>query len=304
MYPYFIAKGTAWFFFIFAALAVLGTFAQINPVWLYGPYTPVAVSSASQPDWYLGMLEGALRIMPAWEINFLGHSLSLSVLIPAFLPLGIILGGAAIWPRFEAWATGDRAVHHVLDRPRNVPFRTGIGMAAVVFYGVLWAEGGNDVIADHLDIPLYTITWIARAMVIAGPVLAFFVTRWICQAVQRKKLETLEHGVETGIIRQSPEGGFDEVTRPVSAQERAVLAAESGWAMHRLPARSRDGAKVLAPGSGTVKETARGLANRAFVDMLPLPPGAGHNGNGHNGNGHNGDGHPAPARRPSTDDHG
>ena len=29
-FPYFIAKGTAWFFFIFAALAVLATFAQIK----------------------------------------------------------------------------------------------------------------------------------------------------------------------------------------------------------------------------------------------------------------------------------
>ena len=71
-WPYFLLKGTSWFFFIFGALALLATFAQINPVWLYGPYTPLAISSACQPDWYLGILEGALRMMPAWEINFLG----------------------------------------------------------------------------------------------------------------------------------------------------------------------------------------------------------------------------------------
>ena len=74
-YPYFVAKGGAWFFFIFGALALLSTFAQINPIWLYGPYTPVAISSASQPDFYMGILEGSLRMMPAWEINFLGHTL-------------------------------------------------------------------------------------------------------------------------------------------------------------------------------------------------------------------------------------
>ena len=144
-YPYFLLKGTAWFFFIFGALAVLATFAQINPVWLYGPYTPLAISSASQPDWYLGILEGALRVMPAWEINFLGHTLSLSVLIPFALPLGIILGGAAIWPFFERGSPATRPSHHINDRPRNVPARTGIGVAVVVFYGVLWAEGANDV---------------------------------------------------------------------------------------------------------------------------------------------------------------
>src|SRR3984885_7353168 len=85
-FPFFLLKGQAWFFFIFGALVLLSTFAQINPIWLYGPYTPLAISSASQPDFYMGILEGSLRMMPAWEINFLGHTLSLSVLIPALVP--------------------------------------------------------------------------------------------------------------------------------------------------------------------------------------------------------------------------
>jgi ubiquinol-cytochrome c reductase cytochrome b subunit len=124
-FPYFILKGTAWFFFIFAAAALLATVAQINPIWQYGPYTPLAISSASQPDWYMGFLEGALRIMPAWEINFLGHTLSLSVLIPFLLPLGIIIAGAAIWPWFESWPTGDKAVpsHQRPAAERSVPHR-------------------------------------------------------------------------------------------------------------------------------------------------------------------------------------
>ena len=81
-YPYFIAKTSAWFMFIFGALALLSTFASINPIWLYGPYSPVAISSASQPDFYMGILEGSLRVMPAWEWNFLGHTVTFSVLIP------------------------------------------------------------------------------------------------------------------------------------------------------------------------------------------------------------------------------
>src|SRR6202012_5712363 len=144
LYPYFIAKGGAWFFVIFGALALLATFAQINPVWLYGPYTPVAISSASQPDFYMGLLEGSLRIMPAWEINFLGHTVTFSVLIPFAVPLTIVLGGSALWPFFEQWATGDRAIHNINDRPRNAAVRTGVGVGAVLFYGVLWAEGANE----------------------------------------------------------------------------------------------------------------------------------------------------------------
>ncbi len=185
-YPYFVAKTSAWFIFIFGALALLATFASINPVWLYGPYTPVAISSASQPDFYMGILEGALRVMPAWEWNFLGHTITFSVLIPFALPLGIILGGAAFWPFFERWATGDKAYHHINDRPRNAPVRTGIGVAAITFYGVLWIEGANDVVADKLQIPLYTVTWIARVAVIVGPIIAYFITKRICLGLQRK----------------------------------------------------------------------------------------------------------------------
>ena len=165
--------------------------------------------------------------MPPWEINFLGHTLSLSVLIPFAAPLGIILGGAAIWPFFERWVTGDKADHQINDRPRNVPTRTAIGVAVVVFYGVLWAEGANDVLAGQFHVPLYTVTWIARVLVIAGPAGAYVITRRICLALQRKDAETLEHGVETGIIRQSPDGEFTEVLRPVTDEERAVLSARS-----------------------------------------------------------------------------
>jgi ubiquinol-cytochrome c reductase cytochrome b subunit len=285
-YPYFLLKGTAWFFFIFGALALLATFAQINPIWLYGPYSPLAISSASQPDWYLGILEGALRVMPAWDINFLGHTLSLSVLIPFALPLGVILGGAAAWPFFERWVTGDKAEHHINDRPRNAPARTGIGVAVVVFYGVLWAEGANDVIADQFHVPLYTVTWIARVLVIAGPVAAYVIARRICLGLQRKDAQTLEHGVETGIIRQSPDGGFTEVLRPVSEQERAVLSARQE--IPALPAADDNG--VPAPAGLGVLGRLRVGAHAAFAEsaVIAAEP---------NGHASDGEQHPASGRR-------
>jgi ubiquinol-cytochrome c reductase cytochrome b subunit len=261
-WPFFMIKGTSWFFFIFGALTVLATFAQINPIWLYGPYNPLAISSASQPDWYLGILEGALRVMPSWEINFLGHTLTLSVLIPFALPLGIILGGAAIWPFFERWVTGDKATHQINDRPRNVPVRTGIGVAAVVFYGVLWAEGANDVIADKLQIPLYTVTWIARVLVIVGPVVAFIVTRRLCLGLQRRDAETLEHGAETGIIRQLPDGGFTEVREPVSDETRAVLSAKP--LVGALPAADVRG--IPGPDGTGIVGKLRSRAHAAFTE--------------------------------------
>ena len=277
-YPYFIAKGTAWFFFIFAALAVLATFAQINPIWLYGPYSPVQISSASQPDFYMGILEGSLRVMPAWEWNFLGHTISFSVLIPAAIPFGIIFTGAGLWPFFEQWATGDRSYHNVNDRLRNAPIRTATGIAAVVFYGVLWAEGANDVIADFLSIPLYTVTWIARVLVFVGPAIGFYVTRRICLGLQRQDTELLEHGLETGIIRQMPNGEFVEIHRPVHEDERAILEAKKVPAL--MPAAgSEDENGVPAPQVSGTLGRARAIANRAFAETVVVET------NGH-GNGH------------------
>ena len=280
-FPYFMAKGGAWFFFIFAALAILATFAEINPIWLYGPYTPVAISSASQPDFYMGILEGSLRMMPAWEINFLGHTLSMSVLIPFALPLTVILGGAAFWPFFEQWATGDKSYHNVLDRPRNAPVRTGVGVAAVVFYGVLWAEGANDVLADKLQIPLYTVTWIARVLIFVGPLAAYFATRRICLGLQRKDAELVEHGLETGIIRQLPDGEFIEVHRPMTEEELAILEAKRVPALMPAPG-SEDENGVPSPRSQGAIGWARGVSNRAFAETVVVET------NGH-GNGH-GDG--------------
>jgi ubiquinol-cytochrome c reductase cytochrome b subunit len=294
-FPYFMAKGGAWFFFIFAALALLATFAQINPIWIYGPYTPLAISSASQPDFYMGILDGALRIMPGWEWNFLGHTVTFSVLIPFVVPLTVVLGGAALWPFFERWATGDRSWHNVNDRPRNAPIRTATGVAAMTFYAVLWAESANDVIADNLQIPLYTLTWIARVMVFVGPAIAFYVTRRICLGLQRKDKGLLEHGLETGIIRQLPDGGFVEVHRPVTAEERAVLEAKRVPAL--LPgAGAEDGNGVPAPASGGALGRARAVANRAFAETVvvetnghgsadqPALDGPDVEGNGHTGN--------------------
>jgi ubiquinol-cytochrome c reductase cytochrome b subunit len=278
LFPYFLVKGGAWFFFIFGALVALATFAQINPVWIYGPYVPVAISSASQPDFYMGLLDGALRVMPAWEISFLGHTLTLSVLIPFAVPLTVVLGGAALWPFFERWATGDQSYHHVNDRPRNAPVRTATGVAAMTFYGVLWAESASDVIADNLHIPLYTITWAARVLVFAGPVLAYVITKRLCLGLQRKDADELLHGYESGIIRQLPNGEFTEVHQPVNREKRAVLEAKPAPAL--LPARgSEDANGIPVPGSRGALGRARAIASRAFAETIPLEA------NGHQ-NGH------------------
>ena len=94
-------------------------------------------------------------------------------------------------------------------------------MAGVTFYGLLWAASANDQIAYHLQIPLYTVTWGFRVLVLAGPPLAFWLTRGIghAQAVQRRDEEL--HGRETGRIVMDPQGGYSEVREPAGPRCRA-----------------------------------------------------------------------------------
>jgi ubiquinol-cytochrome c reductase cytochrome b subunit len=284
-YPVFLIKTNAFFLFTFAVIAGLATFAQINPIWLFGPYTPSSITAGSQPDFYMGFLEGALRIMPNWETNLWGHTIGWNVLIPALVPLGLIMTGAALWPFIEQWATGDRKVHHFADRPRNAPFRTAIGMTAVAFYGLLWLAGGNDILADRFDVSLYATTWFFRFAVIIGPIIAYIVTKRICIGLQRSDAAELDHGVESGIIKMMPNGEFVEVHEPVKEEAEAVLQAKPE--LPALPAAEEDENGIPSPGSRGPLGRARKALNNAFTaDDIPM--GNGH-GNGHT-NGH-GDGH-------------
>jgi len=296
MYPYFMAKTGAWFLYIFGVTALLSTFAQINPIWIYGPYNPTGISAGSQPDWYMGFLEGALRMWPSWRWNTFGYTWAFNTFVPALIPLGVLLTALAVWPFIEQWITGDKREHHVLDRPRNAPTRTALGMGGVTFYGILWLEGANDVVARFLNISLYLTTEIARYAIIIGPIVAYWVTKRICLGLQRKDVHILEHGIETGIIRQLPNGEYIEETRPPSERLRAKLEARQGLPAIEAPA--TDGDEVPAPSARSGIGKLRGRLNRVLAESVPLPTGNGH-GNGHGAEpaavtaGESGDGQPS-----------
>ncbi|WP_274918635.1 cytochrome bc1 complex cytochrome b subunit [Streptomyces sp. WZ-12] len=225
MFPQFTAKSSGLFFMVFAVLTLLGGLAQINPVWAYGPYLTDTVSTDAQPDWYVGFLEGALRLMPAWETNVAGHTLMWNVLLPAIVLPGILFMLLYAYPFFERWVTGDLMEHHLCDRPRNVPTRTALGVAALVWYAVLLAAGGNDVIATLFRVSVETLTWIFRVLFVLGPVLAFLLTKRICLALQDRERQLLLEGRETGYVLQNVYGGLRETQEPVPTTERYRMLA-------------------------------------------------------------------------------
>ncbi len=165
-----------------AALVVLGAAVQINPVWLFGPYQPGSISAGSVPDWYMGFLDGALRIMPGWELSFGGKVLALDVLIPAVIVPGLFFTLVAAYPLLDGWIASGRPPRGLLPpRPADPANRIGVGAAGITLYGLLWAAAANDQIAYHLQLPLYTVTWVFRVLVLTGPVFAFALTRMICR---------------------------------------------------------------------------------------------------------------------------
>ncbi len=180
MWPTYAVKALALFFITTAVLAALGGLAQINPVWLYGPFDPAEVSSYSQPDWYMGWLEGALRLMPAWEVRALGYEIPEPFVPGALLP-GLTFALLYLWPYLEARVTGDRGEHHLLDRPRDRPVRTALGVATITFYGVLFLAGGSDLLATTFEVSLNRLTWAFRVLVLAGPPAAGYVAWRVCQ---------------------------------------------------------------------------------------------------------------------------
>jgi len=218
MFPYFVAKSTGLFFLVFALLALLGAIVQINPVWEYGPYRPDQVSTNAQPDWYVGFLEGALRIMPPWETAVAGHTIMWNVFLPAVVTPGLLAMVLFAYPVFERWVTGDRGEYHLCDRPRDNPNRTGLGAAGVTWYAVLLVAGGNDVVAYSFRLSVNTLTWILRFAVVLGPVLAFLLTKRLCLALQARERTVLTHGTETGLVVQDLAGGLEPQHAPAAPE--------------------------------------------------------------------------------------
>ena len=176
LWPTYAVKSVALFFGVFAVCAALGGLVQINPVWLYGPFRVQQVPSPAQPDWWLGWVEGALRIFPPWEIRAFGFEIP-NPFFPAVLLPGITFMVLFAWPWLEKRLTGDNEPHNLLDRPRDQPFRTAVGTAGLTFYALLQLAASNDLIAQNLGVSVESVTWFFRVAVIALPPLVGWVTQ-------------------------------------------------------------------------------------------------------------------------------
>lgn len=225
VYPNAAVRAGGLFAIVAGLLVLVAASVTIAPVWLFGPSSPGDASAGSQPDWYTGFLDGALRLVPpGWEVVSLGRTWTLAILVPLAV-VGVFLLAVAVYPFFEQWVRGPGADDALLDRPRNEPTRTALGLAGIVFYGALWGAGSADLLATHFSIGLETVVHAFQVLVVLGPIAAFFLTRRICLALQKRDRGLLLHGYETGRIVRLPGGEYVEVHAPVPPEERLLLAA-------------------------------------------------------------------------------
>ncbi|WP_433679578.1 cytochrome bc1 complex cytochrome b subunit [Nocardia sp. CA-119907] len=247
--PVFAADQGAFFMFTLATVAIMGGLFQINPIWELGPYNPAQVSAGSQPDFYMMWTDGLTRLMPPWEIYIGNYT------IPAAFWVAVVMGVVLVilpaYPWIEKRLTKDYAAHNLLQRPRDVPVRSGIGAMAITFYVVLTLSCVNDIIALKFDISLNATTWMGRIGMLIAPPIAYFITYRFCLGLQRSDRAVLEHGIETGIIKRLPHGEYIEVHQslgPVDEHGHPVPLPYQGAA---VPKKMNKLGSAGKPGTGS-----------------------------------------------------
>ena len=197
---------------VIAAVFLLGGLVQINPIWLWGPFDTWLSTNGAQPDWYMGWLIGALRLMPSFEPTIGSYTLIPNpffggVLFPVLVFLFLYL-----YPALDRRFTGVRGYHHLLERPRDAPVRTAIGIALLSVVAVVLFAGAADRIFVQTGLSYQDQLWIFRALLVSLPTVAFFLALTVCRELKAHELHPVlgEHGIpghEPGDPRASlPEG--------------------------------------------------------------------------------------------------
>jgi ubiquinol-cytochrome c reductase cytochrome b subunit len=211
----------------------------------------------------MGWLDGLVRMAPPLETHAFGHTISWNILIPGLIIPGILFTGMALYPFIESWMTGDKREHHLLDRPRNAPNRTALGVMSITFILISLANGGNDIIATHFHLTINGIMWFTRIGLFTVPPIAFVITKRICLSLQRADRDLVLHGTETGRLVMLPSGEMIEIHEPISDAKKWTLT------QHQSP--EALAAPLSASATLGLKGKLRSRMNRAHATQVPAP---------------------------------
>jgi quinol---cytochrome-c reductase cytochrome b subunit len=208
LWPGYALRSLGLFAAVAAVLFALGGLIQINPIWQWGPYDPYRSTNAAQPDWYLGWLIGALRLMPPLEIRLGGTTLVPNPFFGGALFPMVLFGLLYAWPWLERRITGDSRLHNLLDRPRDNPLRTAVGAAILTFTAIVFFAGSSDRIFLQFGIPYEGQVIALRIAVIVLPVIVFFAVKRTCEDLRRTGAHPLR-GFPGQVVSRTPTGGYE-----------------------------------------------------------------------------------------------
>jgi ubiquinol-cytochrome c reductase cytochrome b subunit len=120
---------------------------------------------------------------------------------------GVVFTFLYLWPTIERRVTGDHAIHNLLDRPRDNPWRTGIGAAVFTFVALIFLAGSADRIFVSFGIDYGTQVRIFRVAVFVLPVVAYLLTKRICEELRDTNWHPLRGPAGPSVTR-TPSGGF------------------------------------------------------------------------------------------------
>jgi ubiquinol-cytochrome c reductase cytochrome b subunit len=207
-FPGYVMRSGGLFFATAGVLLLIGGLIQINPIWQYGVYQPWLGTNGAQPDYYFGWLIGALRLMPNWELVIDGWTIIPNPFFGGILYPMIVFGILFAWPSLERRFSGDRGAHHLIQRPRDAPFRTGLGVALLLQVTMVQIAGAADRIDVDFGISYELQVWFWRIAAIVVPLAGFFIARAVCRRLQRSGAHPLRGWTGTPVSR-SPGGGFE-----------------------------------------------------------------------------------------------
>lgn len=211
-WPGYALRSIGLFLVVAGVLFLLGGLVQINPIWEWGPYEPYLSTNGAQPDWYIGWLIGALRLIPPLEIVIGSYTVVPSPFWGgALFPL-IVFAGLYSWPMLaRRLRLDDRREHNLLERPRDNPQRTALVLAFLVWVFTVFAAGATDRFYFVSLIPYEGQVWFFRAFALLVPFLVYFVTKRVCEELKAREGHPLR-GWSGNVVRRNERMGFDEVT--------------------------------------------------------------------------------------------